>query len=281
MAENFQHAVNDNSSRIWIVPELGNLECMHTRFRTHCFAPHTHDTFVLGHIVRGSQNYRNKGEERVWGPGSTLVINPDDLHDCRPGEEGSEYRTIYPGPDLMRDIADEIRETPGEMPYFKLPQIEDGKLSFLFDHLHHLLGRPGDLLEREEGLRDLLACLIRHYSDCRPGGRGIGEDGAIVRRVCDFVNDNLAGDFGLEDLADLAGMDQYRLIRTFRKILGVSPHAYRVNCRINRAKMMLTKGKGLADTAVSCGFYDQAHFSKSFKRAIGVTPRSYQKAFDQ
>ncbi|RED49685.1 AraC family transcriptional regulator [Aestuariispira insulae] len=275
-----QHAVNDNSSRIWVLPELGNLECMHTRFRTHCFAPHTHDTFVLGHIIQGSQNYRNKGEERVWGKGTTLVINPDDLHDCRPGEEGSEYRTIYPSQVLMRQIAEEIGERPAGLPYFKMPQFEDEALCRLFCRLHGLFEGDGERLERETGLREMLGYLIRRYADGRDQMRSIGDDRDLVRKVCDFMNDNLAEDIGLEELAALAGMNQFRLIRAFRKHLGISPHAYRMNRRINEAKSMLTKGTDLAEAAISCGFYDQAHFTKNFKRAIGVTPKCYQRAFD-
>ena len=275
------HAVNDNSSRIWVVPDLGNLECMHSRFRSHCFAPHTHETFVLGHVVSGSQIYNNKGEVRHWGTGSTLVINPDDLHDCRPGPEGSEYRTFYPDQQLMRDVAEEVREKPGDLPYFKLPQLEDRRLSAAFATLHPLLEQPGGLLERETRLREMLAYLVEAYSDCPARSSPIGEEEALIRRVCEFVNDNLAGEIGLTVLADLAGMDQYRLIRSFRKYLGVSPHVYRMNRRISRAKGLLTHGKGLAETALSCGFYDQAHFTKNFKRAIGVTPKAYQKAFCQ
>ena len=269
-----------DQSRFWVVPELQGLECMHTRYRTHCFAPHTHETFVIGQIVSGYQNYRNKGVERTWGAGSTLVINPDDLHDCRPGDLGSEYRTFYPTAEMLTDIAGQISEKTPELPWFRQPQIDqDVELSARLTRLQQMLDHKSDKLALESEWMESLSMLLLRHSDFEGQAGKIGDEAVLVQRICDYLNDNLAEDVDLQELAQLADMNKFRLIRSFKKVLGISPHAYRLNRRLSRAKDYLSKGMGLADAAITSGFYDQAHFSKSFKRAIGITPRSYQLAY--
>ena len=273
-------AAMKEATRFWVHRDLGGLECMHTRYRSHCFAPHTHDTFVIGQISRGYQNYRNKGVERIWGSGDILVINPDDLHDCRPGEQGSEYRTFYPDADMMKEIARQISGKEQDMPWFAVPQIEqDPELTDCLMQLNLLLDGCVDRLQLETKWLEVMGLLVLRHSDYAGSNQHLGDDAVLIQQVCDYMNDNLAEDVDLQSLADLIDMNKFRLIRSFKKMRGISPHAYRLNQRLSRAKSYLSKGMGLAEAAISCGFYDQAHFSKSFKRAIGITPRSYQQAY--
>jgi AraC-like DNA-binding protein len=63
--------------------------------------------------------------------------------------------------------------------------------------------------------------------------------------------------------------------------VGITPHAYRLNCRIDRARELLRQGRDIAETALECGFYDQSHLHRHFKAVTTVTPREYQVNFIQ
>ena len=72
-------------------------------------------------------------------------------------------------------------------------------------------------------------------------------------------------------------MSPFYLARLFHKVVGLPPHAYQVQRRINHAKRLIRLGVKLSDVAVDCGFTDQSHLSRNFKSALGATPGAYQR----
>lgn len=79
----------------------------------------------------------------------------------------------------------------------------------------------------------------------------------------------------LSRLADEAHFSKYHFIRYFKKISGLTPGKFRIQCRIRKAQHLLRDGKSPADTAAEVGFYDQSHFDKYFKSIVGITPSEY------
>ena len=83
-------------------------------------------------------------------------------------------------------------------------------------------------------------------------------------------------DVGLDDLAALTGLSRFHLLRAFRQEVGVTPHAFVTGRRVARAKRLLAGEDALTTVALDCGFYDQSHFSRTFKAWTGVTPGQYR-----
>ncbi|WP_115049266.1 helix-turn-helix domain-containing protein [Xanthomonas arboricola] len=67
-----------------------------------------------------------------------------------------------------------------------------------------------------------------------------------------------------------------RLVRGFCQAHGLTPHAYLLDCRFQRAREALRRGGGIAELAYAHGYADQAHLQRSFKRAWAVTPGRYR-----
>jgi len=67
-------------------------------------------------------------------------------------------------------------------------------------------------------------------------------------------------------------MSRYQLIRAFRAVTGMTPHAWQLNQRINLARERIRGGDRISDVAQHLGFADQAHFQRVFKAYAGVTP---------
>ena len=85
----------------------------------------------------------------------------------------------------------------------------------------------------------------------------------------------------LDELADMAAMSRSYLLRNFTKQYGISPYRYLQSIRIEKAKQLLEEQVPLIEIADMCGFSDQSHFSNYFKEFIGVTPKQYQRIFQE
>ena len=97
-----------------------------------------------------------------------------------------------------------------------------------------------------------------------------------LREVVDFIHANLGDDVPLTVLAQKARVSPFHFARQFRATLGVAPHQYVVRQRVQRAVGFVRAGKlPLAQIALECGFHDQAHFTKAFRKLIGTTPARY------
>src|SRR5262249_1400466 len=99
-----------------------------------------------------------------------------------------------------------------------------------------------------------------------------------LRDVLDYINQHIGADIPLEQLATLADVDIYHLIRSFTRSIGVSPHHYVIQRRIDISKDLLRRSKlPLSVIAHRCGFSTPSHYSSTFRRWTGVTPSSYRR----
>lgn len=265
-------------AKIWREAQHDGLECLHARFTQHAYAPHVHDTYVVGVITHGVELFRAYGGHHAGLPGQVTVLNPDVLHDGSPGESGYQYRTTYPSTDLMGAIAAEIRGRDAGLPFFTHPLYDDPELARMIEHTHRLFEMRAPRLQADAALVHTLGVLIARHADDKPFIRPVGRERGLVAKVCRLLEDRLDEDIGLQELAGDLNVSRFHLIRAFKAELGVTPHAFRTSVRIQRARGLLRGGADLAETAVSCGFYDQSHFSKAFKGVVGVTPGNYRTA---
>jgi AraC-like DNA-binding protein len=81
----------------------------------------------------------------------------------------------------------------------------------------------------------------------------------------------------LETLSSELGLSRFQALRLFRQRYGITPHAYQLHLRVALARRSLRAGRSLAEVAASFGFVDQSHFTKQFKRLVGITPGQYAR----
>jgi AraC family transcriptional regulator len=93
----------------------------------------------------------------------------------------------------------------------------------------------------------------------------------------EYIAAKLQEDLSLAALADVAGMNYYYFSRLFKQSTGLSPHRYVLEQRIRRAQQFLsTSDMTILEASVRSGFADQGHFTKAFRRFVGVTPTEYR-----
>jgi len=144
------------------------------------------------------------------------------------------------------------------------------------------LSAPGDYgrLYAETLVLALVVDLIRHndtHSRIAPVRGGLAP--WQLRRVEQMVNDRLAEDISLAQLAGLTDLSKSHFARAFRRSTGLPPHKFQLNARVERAKHLLRRGElSLTEIGLACGFREQSQFIRAFRRLVGVSPGAWQRA---
>ena len=265
--------------KLWRMPELGDVELMHATYVAQTFPRHSHEGFAVGAIERGALGFFYRGENVVAPAGAVSLANPGEAHTGRAATEaGWTYRMFYFDAELLRKAACEMGGRPRDIPFFKTGVIHDDRLSRAVRDLHSNL-EQGEIsrLERESRFLWMLAQLIARHADAPPPLQTVGRERRRVRLVREAIEAHYSENVSLARLASIADLSPFHLVRVFRDEIGLPPHAYQTQVRINRARTLLRKGWPIAATAFEVGFADQSHFTRHFKRITGATPGQYSK----
>lgn len=99
------------------------------------------------------------------------------------------------------------------------------------------------------------------------------------KQIVDFIEANLDRNISLAELAVIVQLSQYHFARLFKEAIGIPPHQYLIQCRIERAKHLISMGNlSFATIAQIVGFASQGHLNYHFKRLVGVTPKVFLQA---
>ena len=97
--------------------------------------------------------------------------------------------------------------------------------------------------------------------------------------VDDYVKAHLDESISLNDLASTLALSRYHFARGFREAMGLTPHEFVLQQRVARAQLLLSRTrKPLHEIASMCGFADQSHMTRVFKKQLGTTPGKYRLA---
>ena len=265
-------------TRYWVAADVGGIELLHARFRRHSFLPHTHDDFTLGVIRGGALGFDHERGAAVAWPGCLSLVNPGELHTgFGAAASGWRYRNFFLPAALMRRLVAELGHGD-RTPFFPRTVIQDAELAGSLLSLHRLLEHSEDTLERESAVvATLTSLIVRHAVADRPPPPA-GEEPRAVRRLVELIEDRYAEKLTLEQMARETDLSRFQLLRLFRRRTGLTPHAYLLQVRVERAKRRLAEGHAIAEVAVDCGFFDQSHLTQRFKRITGVTPGTFARA---
>ena len=101
-----------------------------------------------------------------------------------------------------------------------------------------------------------------------------------ARRVASYVTDNLGSRIRTTDLATVAQLSASHFTRAFKETFGETPLGYVSRQRMHYAQeLMLRSGECLSQIALTCGHCDQSHFTRVFRRKVGMSPRAWRRQF--
>ena len=237
-----------------------------------CYDKHSHPHFSIGAITGGHSHYLNQRSRQEVGPGSLVLMNPEEVHACNPiAAQPWSYLMFYLDTDWLRSQQEEAG-LGSEFRPFDMTASRDPLLYQGLQHLHHQLVQGPDPLAREVAChlfsRQLLARLTPASWDDRPPQH--------LQRAAELMQDDSASPLSLAELSAVAGLTPSHFVRAFSHHYGMTPHAYLLDRRIRHARTLLRQGQPLVEVALASGFADQAHFQRQFKRRVAATPGQYR-----
>ena len=225
---------------------------------------------------------RLAGRQGHLGTGNVVILPagaPTTWHLEREGEV--RHLHLYLSPTLLQQIATSADIDPDTVEFVDTlgmfdPRIETIALSLLSELRSEGLG--GRLYV--ESLANILGIhLLRQHSSVKQPSlpRSVGLDRATLRRVSTYIEEHLAEDLSLSELAAVAYLSPYHFARLFKASTGFATHQYVIGRRIERAKLLLsTTNWSLTAIAHAVGFAHESHLALHFKRLTGLLPSSYR-----
>ena len=158
----------------------------------------------------------------------------------------------------------------GEMRFARAEDLPDLRA------LAETLRGSAEALEKQTAVAELVSALL----DARlveSADIGVAPSVHAVQRARDLLLARVAAPPTLDELSDAVDCNRFVLLRQFRRACGLPPHAFVLRTRVEQARARLARGAGVAEVAHELGFADQSHFTRLFKRVIGLTPASYRR----
>jgi AraC-like DNA-binding protein len=237
--------------------------------------------YVFGVVAGAAMRARRGRDRRVVRPGQLVAWDPSNAHTGTAAERRpwSARLMVVEVADLAALAADE-ESNPLAGVAFPEPVFSDPMLTSGFLRLHLALETTTTRLERDERLGAWLRTMIECSSAARqPRSELAPRDDRALRAACDYLAELPQRNIGLDELAAVAGIGKFRLIRLFREQTGLPPHALQVAHRVRAARRLLEAGETIAAVAAATGFADQSHLHRHFQRSLGMTPGEYRQRF--
>ena len=130
-------------------------------------------------------------------------------------------------------------------------------------------------LEQESEFVSAIGELIQSQNNNSFAPQPIGKEKCYIEKVSDYLRSNYAENISLSELASVADLSPFHLLRVFRNQTGIPPHEYQTQVRIRYAQRLMRSGHSISEAALETGFFDQSHLSRNFKRITGMTPGYY------
>ena len=257
----------------YLRPEaLPSIMLVSARFRGAAMAPSTMDrrwTFALtdegdGDVLIGRTEVRMR-------PGVMLALEPGDcVTPVRRRSDLTSFRTMLVEPDYAARFIETAYPDGG----VKLRRGLLGEpVAQALDALWNAV-MGGDPPFTQESL---LAAFLEAASDeTRP--LPPAPMTPPIARAKKLLEERYADDVRLDELEAAIGLSRFYLVRRFRAEVGMPPHAYQLALRLDRARVLVAEGVPLVEVASRCGFTDQSHLTRHFRRATGVAPGAYARS---
>lgn len=248
------------------------------------FGRHWHAVFGVGLLEAGAQRSASgQGTVEAFA-GDLITTNPGEVHDGQPlGGPSRRWRMVYIEPTVMASMvaADpQAKQLPGvelTRPVFQDPQLRQALLGLL-GHVQRwdagLHATSADALACEQSLVAVCALVQAQHA----GAVLTARLDADLHRVRERLADAPLQPPTLTELAVMAGMSKFQLLRRFEKTYGLTPYAWLLQQRVERARGQIRSGVTLADAAAASGFADQSHMTRIFARQFGFTPGALRQA---
>lgn len=239
---------------------------------------HTAFGLALMRTWHGEVTYRRR--HQLLAPGTFLCTAPGEVHTAPRIQNAGSFQVLMIDAEVFRNAVAEHGKPRGRATWGKIIDRPSEQLVTRVAEISSLARPATEPMEAQcsvEGLFEQIATeLVEQPLPLRPREHCSSVAGKM--RECLHSEEGLKLD--LNDLAAKFGLSRYQALRAFRTRYGLPPHAYQLCSRIAHARTLLHAGRSPTEVSAQCGFADQSHFGRHFKRLTGVTPAQYVAALE-
>lgn len=232
---------------------------------------HEHYALCACRNVAAGVRYR-RVEDRI-DDGNVVIREPGETLCNTFVAKPADFKMLFVRPVSAGDVARELG-CSGDFHFAPHAIRDDPDLFAKLDRLCTSIEQGHDALEQQSLFASTMIAAARH-AERKAKIPEIKNAKWPVERAKAYLRERFNDPVSLEELAAACGLSRFHLAHAFTKEAGMSPHAYQVHVRIERARSLLQKGVSPAAAAASLGFADQSHFTRHFKRIMHVTPKQY------
>lgn len=264
-------------TKIFTHKDLPFVELRYSNSNTH-YKKHFHDTFSLGVNKEGISIYMNTDKEYILKENRLSIINPKAVHSCNSCSDIlNVYYMLYLNTSWCKNIQSLINEDIKEFTNIPSHILEDKVFFHKYLELCDYLFSKNTVFEKEN---ELIVFFFDFFSLYLEENKSILTD-TKFQEIISYLDLNYKENISLENLSKTFDLNPFYIIRLFKSQMNLTPHAYLLNVKINKAKEFIRNGYSLVDTALECGFFDQSHFHRNFLKIVAITPKEYKLNFVQ
>lgn len=265
-------------SRIIYNPQFPFVEIRYTKESDRVYEAHAHPTLSIGIIAEGESIFHTPQGDFLLNFGALAIIEPHIQHTCNP-RVGTKrtYFMLYLDTDFCLSIQNKLFQTTStKLLPLKNPLVHH---KALFEGFLSLMN--AFLLENNALHVKALEAWLEKFFWLYTHRVNVPLSPTTIDDIAHFLSERLDEPVRLDMLASRFGLNPYVLIRRFKKAFGCPPKHYWLDLKIHHAKKLLQEGMPIALCAQYCGFSDQSHFHRFFKRKTALSPKEYQVNFIQ
>lgn len=220
---------------------------------------------------------RHRRKTLLLEPGQVLCMQPGDVFSARPaGIPGSgSSLTIEPSV-----LAQYVEEHPALLagrrlvPHARLSTELGARIEDVFRAFH----TESSALEVQTSLVEFFALAVPELLGQKMDALAARHsDARAAARLRECLEQDCGESVDLDTLAREVGLSRFRALRLFKRHFDLPPHAYHLRMRLGLAQRALRSGQRPAEVAAECGFTDQSHMTRHFRRLYGLTPAEYAR----
>jgi AraC-like DNA-binding protein len=257
--------------QVWHSPALDGIVLSRGTQLTHTYPRHWHEELHLCAYTSGRGYFGHRGKSVQVTDRDFVATPPGEVHENWVDSQSSisfcgmyvEVRALHKGSESLAG-----RQIP--IPNLREFVMADPRLRQRFLAMFSAIERRGSQLEQEEKWLEFLQLFFSSF------GHTTSDDTSTepyaIKRAREYIDEHFADSISLAYLGQLANLSPFHFHRVFCQKIGMPPHAYQTQVRINRAKQLLRKSHPLSSVALVTGFADQSHLTRHFHRLVGVTP---------
>jgi AraC family transcriptional regulator len=241
-----------------------------------------HDRQAIAIVQAGTFEYRSASGRALMTAGSLLLGNHGECFECehRHGE-GDRCVSFWYAPDYFERLAADagLRASHVRFRIPRLPPLRE--LSPLIVRASAGVEGVADVPWEELAI-EIAGRAVGIAASALPNTSGLPLNAeARVARVVRAIDRHPGAALSLGRLAREAGLSPYHFLRTFRSVIGLTPHQYVLRVRLREAVSRLVRETdNVLDVALDCGFGDVSNFNRAFRTEFGVSPRSYRRTLE-